>query len=342
MTDEFLPERTAKDAWPAQAGIATDVVVEPSLGGADAGLRHPKSKRFGPRVREAALAYVLVLPALVIFGLFVFWPFARNIYLGFYRSPISGSGLGRYVGFEQYQQVLTSQQFLDSLVVTFKFWLLTVPASIVIGVLLAVLGHRVLKGMGVYRTLFILSLATGVGVAGTIFFTLLNPSVGVLRNLPGYPTPEPLNNPTWALPSVAFFVVWLNIGLAFIIVSAGLQNIPDDLYEAARVDGAGSWRRFLRVTLPMLSPTLLFVFVVGSIFALIQSYPPVDATTKGGPVGATTTLPFLIVRTLGGTAPNPGKAAVLSVALFVLALAFTLVQLLVLERRVNYGQGEKR
>jgi sn-glycerol 3-phosphate transport system permease protein len=341
MTDEFLPERTARDVWPTPTGVASGHRVAPSLGTADSGLRRPHSKRVGPRTREALLAYALIVPSLIIFGLFVFWPFVRNIYLGFFRSPI-GAGPGTYVGLDQYQRVLTSEQFLDSLVVTFKFWLFTVPASVVVGVLLAVLGHRMLKGIGVYRTLFMLSLATGVGVAGTIFFTLLNPSVGLLRNLPGYPNPEPLNNPTWALPSVAFFVVWLNVGLAFIIVSAGLQNIPDDLYEAARVDGAGGMRRFFRVTIPMLSPTLLFVFVVGSIFALIQSYPPVDATTRGGPVGATTTLPFLIVSTLRGTAPNPGKAAVLSVALFVLALAFTLVQLLVLERRVNYGQGEPR
>lgn len=341
MTDEFLPERTAKNTWPTRSGVATEVTVAHTLGAPDTGLRRPRSKRIGPRTREALLGYAFVLPALVIFAVFVFWPFFRNVYLGFFRSPIGG-GRGVYVGFEQYSRVLTSTQFFDSLVVTGKFWLYTVPASIVLGLLLAMLGHRVLRGMGVYRTLFILSLATGVGVAGTIFFTLLSPNVGILRELPGYPSPPPLQNQTWALPSVAFFVVWLNIGLAFIVISAGLQNIPDDLYEASRVDGAGVFRRFFRVTLPMLSPTLLFVFVVGSIVALIQSYPPIDATTGGGPTGATTTLPYLIVRNLRGTAPNPGKAAVLSVALFVLALAFTLIQLLVLERRVNYGQGERR
>jgi sn-glycerol 3-phosphate transport system permease protein len=338
VTDEFLPEGRAKQQWP----IAT-----PNGGGVEAAepaaptgeLRRPKSKRVGPRTREALLAYALILPALIVFGIFVFWPFLRNIYLGMYRSPISGDGLGRYVGLDQYRTVLTSQQFFDSLIVTVKFWILTVPASIIFGIFLAVLGHRVLKGMGVYRTLFILSLATGVGVAGTIFFTLLDPNIGVVRSLGISLNPPALQSSTWALPSVAIFVIWLNVGLSFIVISAGLQNIPDDLFEAARVDGAKTLRRFFRITVPMLSPTLLFVFVVGSIFALIQSYPPIDVTTQGGPINATTTLPYLIIRTLRGTAPNQGKAAVLSVALFVVALVFTLIQLLVLERRVTYGSG---
>ncbi|MFZ4516581.1 MAG: carbohydrate ABC transporter permease [Acidimicrobiia bacterium] len=334
MNDELLPERGAM-AWPNVAPRSTSPVRDAHT----ESLRRPKPRRFGRRVREALLGYALILPALVIFGFFVFWPFARNVYLGFFRTPLSGDGLGRYVGFAQYQKVLTSEQFLDSLIVTGKFWLLTVPASIILGLLLAVLGHRKLKGMGVYRTLFILSLATGAGVAGTIFFTLLNPVVGILRELPGFPDPAPLQNPTWALPSVAMFVVWLNISLAFIVLSAGLQNVPDDLYEAARIDGAGAIRRFFRITIPMLSPTLLFVFVVGSIVALIQSYPPIDATSKGGPTGATTTLPYLLVKTLRGVSPDQGKAAVLSVALFGVALVFTIVQLVFFEKRVTYGSG---
>lgn len=341
MTDEFLPEGRSRPDWPMPTPSAGGVATLDAPDTVAGGLRRPRSKRVGPRTREALLGYALILPALTIFSLFVFWPFLRNVYLGFYKSPIRGDGLGRYVGLDQYRTVLTSRQFLDSLVVTGKFWLMTVPASIVLGLLLAVLGHRVLRGMGTYRTLFILSLATGVGVAGTIFFTLLSPNVGILHQLPGYPDPPPLQNTFWALPSVSALVIWLNVGLAFIVISAGLQNIPDDLYEAARVDGAGVFRRFFRITLPMLSPTLLFVFVVGSIVALIQSYPPIDATTKGGPIGATTTLPYLIIRYINGDTRNPGKAAVLSVALFVIALVFTLIQMLVLERRVNYGQGER-
>lgn len=332
MNDELMPERSGSTAWPQ---VAVVDATEPEAGT----LRRPQSKRFGRKTREALLGYALILPSLLIFGFFVFWPFARNVYLGFYRTPLSGNGLGEYVGFSQYQKVLTSSQFLDSLVVTGKFWVLTVPASIIFGLLLAVLGHRKIKGIGVYRTFFILSLATGVGVAGTIFFTMLNPTVGLLRSLPGYPDPPPLQNTAWALPSVAILVVWLNVSLAFIVLSAGMQSIPDDLYEAARIDGAGPIRRFFRVTIPMLSPTLLFVFVVGSIVALIQSYPPIDATTKGGPAGASTTLPYLLVRTLRGVSPDTGKAAVLSVALFGVALLFTIVQLVFLEKRVTYASG---
>lgn len=231
----------------------------------------------------------------------------------------------------------SDSRFAASLETTLKFWVYTVPPVMIIGTLLALLGQRLVKGIGVFRTLFMMSLATGVGVAGVIFFTLFNPSVGILPWLGLTVKPQVFFNPTWALPGVALFAVWVNIGLAFIVLSAGMQGIPDDLYEAARVDGAGAWRRFWNVTVPMLSPTLLFVFVLGSITALIQSFPYVDVTSGGTAVTNTETVPALIVHNLRGTAQDSGAAAVYSVALFVIALVLTVLQLLVLDRRVHYG-----
>ena len=125
-------------------------------------------------------------------------------------------------------------------------------------------------------------------------------------------------------------------------MSAGLQNIPDQLYEAALVDGAGPMRRFFRITIPMLSPMLVFVFVLGSILGLVQSFPIIDVTTGGAPIHRTETLAWLIVESTRGTSQNYGKAAVLSVALFFLAFALTLVQLTFLERRVTYGEGQRQ
>jgi sn-glycerol 3-phosphate transport system permease protein len=232
----------------------------------------------------------------------------------------------------------SNSAFATSLSTTLKFWLYTVPPTIILGTLLAVLGQRLVKGIGVYRTLFMMSLATGVGVAGVIFSTLFNPNVGFLGWLGINVKPQILLNTTWALPGIALFAVWANIGLAFIILSSGMQSIPDELYEAARVDGAGAFRRFFQVTVPMLSPTLLFVFVLGSVTALIQSFPYVDVTTGAQAANTNTqTLPTLIVQRLQNTVPKTGEAAVLSVALFVIALLLTVVQLLVFERRVYYG-----
>jgi len=364
--------------------------------------------------RESLLAYALLAPSLVVFAVFVYYPFGENFRLGFYQSNPANPSLTRYVGWRQWRDVLDAPRlahdlgvaalvgvgatllvlaarwalrrtsgaggpgaprslrawtarvvrtwvlfaavigvgtfafgggdvrgFAHSLKVTILFWLMIVPPTIVLGLLVAVLGHRRMRGIGVFRTMFMMSLATGVGVAGTIFFTLLNPQVGLLPWLGVDADPPPLQNPTWALFAVAVFVWWMELGSAYVFLSAGLQNIPDQLDEAARVDGAGPLRRFTQVTLPLLSPMLVFVFVLGSILGLVQSFPIIDVTTGGDPLHRTETLAWLIVDTTRGTSQDSGRAAVLSVALFVLAFALTLVQLAFLERRVSYGEGDR-
>lgn len=231
--------------------------------------------------------------------------------------------------------------FAASLDVTARFWIMTAPPVLMLGIAMAIVAQRVVRGVGIFRTLFMLTLATGVGVAGVIFYTLLSPNVGVLPWLGVSPKPQALANPTWALPSVALFAVWANAGLAFIMLSAGLQSIPDELYEAAELDGAKPVRRFFNVTLPQLSPTVLFVFVIGSITALIQSFPYIDVTTEGRPGGRTQTLPWVVVNELNGTAPDRNAAAVYSVALFGIALVLTVIQMVVLERRVHYRSEQR-
>src|SRR4029079_11592460 len=122
-------------------------------------------------------------------------------------------------------------------------------------------------------------------VASVIFFTLLNPTIGLIPYWFGTSN-NLLNDPTWALPMVSLTTIWQNLGLTFIVMSAGLQAVPDELLEAARVDGAGAWSRFWHVTLPMLSPTIFFTVVVGTIFAF-QSFGQIDLLTKGGPLKTT-------------------------------------------------------
>ena len=146
--------------------------------------------------------------------------------------------------------------------------LMTVPAGIVLGLFLAVLAHQKLKGVGIYRTIFSSTVVTSVAVASLISLTLLNPQIGLLNYAFGR-TGElsPLDDPSWALVSVAGVTIWQNLGLSFIVMSSGLQAIPDEIMEASEVDGAGPFRQFFRVTLPLLSPTVFFAVVVGSIVA---------------------------------------------------------------------------
>jgi sn-glycerol 3-phosphate transport system permease protein len=282
--------------------------------------------------KERGLGYLMLLPALVVFGVFVFYPLFHNVYLGFYRSPPFPGLPSRYVGLDQYKDVLTSQDFLDSLKTTVLFAIMTVPAGIAAGLALALVAHQQLRGIAIYRTFFSSTVATSVAVASVIFGTLMNPQVGLLPWIGVNPHPPILQNPTWALPAVALTTVWQTLGLTFILMSAGLQSVPDDLLEAARVDGASAWSRFWHVTLPLLSPTIFFAVVIGSIFAF-QTFGQIDLLTQGGPLNKTNVLTYFIVTELDG---DPGKAAVLAVALFLLTLLLALAQIRLLERRVTY------
>ena len=286
--------------------------------------------------REMGLAYLLILPSMLIFGVFIFYPFFRNFYLGFYRTPPFPGLPTKFVGFDQYREVLTSTDFVESVKTTVLFALMTVPTGIALGLGLAVLAHQRLKGIGIYRTIFSSTVATSVAVASVIFGTLFNPVVGFLPWLGVNPRPPILDNPDWALPAVALVTVWQTLGLTFILMSSGLQAIPDEIHEAARVDGAGVWTRFFRVTLPLLSPTIFFAVVIGGIFAF-QTFGQIDLLTQGGPIGKTNVLTYFVYHTLR-TENNDGKAAVLAVALFAITMVLTLVQMRFLERRVHYGR----
>jgi ABC-type sugar transport system permease subunit len=286
------------------------------------------------RRRERTLAYLLLVPALLVFGVFVFWPLVHNFYLGFFRNPPFPGLPKHYVGFDQYRDVLTSSDFLDSVRTTIVFALLTVPIGIGLGLGLAVLAHQQLRGIGIYRTIFSSTVATSVAVAAVIFGTLMNPQVGLLPWLGLTTNPTILQNPHWALVAVAVTTVWQTLGLTFILMASGLQSVPDDLFEAARVDGAGAWSRFWHVTLPMMSPTIFFAVVIGSIFAF-QSFGQIDLLTQGGPLNKTNVLTYFIYNTLQRQS-DPGKAAVLAVALFFLTLLLALAQIRLLERRVSY------
>jgi sn-glycerol 3-phosphate transport system permease protein len=296
--------------------------------------RAGRSKR-AQRARQAALGYLLLLPAFVIFAVFIFYPFAKNFELALYRTNPVNPNLRTYVGFDQISDVLQSDYLLSSLWTTVVFAVLTVPAGVLLGLALAVAAHQRLRGIAIYRTLFSSTVATSVAVAAVIFGTLFNPVIGWLPWLGFDPQPPLLEDPTWALPAVAILTVWQNIGFAFIVMSAGLQAVPDEILEAAQIDGARAWRRFWRVTVPMLSPTLFFATVVGTIIAF-QTFGQIHLLTKGGPGESTNVLAYAVYNSLN-IRNDSGEAAVLAIALFFVTLTITGFQLRVLERRVHYA-----
>ena len=287
--------------------------------------------------RERGLALALLAPSIAVFGVFVYYPFGRTIWLGLFRTSPFGNRT-TYVGLEQYADVLSSSDFRHSLWVTLVFTLLTVPVGLALGLALAVLAHQRLAGVNIYRTIFSSTVATSVAVASLMFIALLSPSVGLINQIIKALDREPiyfLQRPGWALIAVAAVTVWQNLGVTFIVISAGLQSVPDDLYESARLDGAGAWSRFVDITLPLLSPTLLFGFVVLTITSF-QTFGQIDLLTQGGPLDATNLIVYSIY-TEAFRNLNPGVAAAQAVVLFLIVLSLTLAQLKLVERRVFYG-----
>jgi len=289
------------------------------------------------RRREWGLAYLLLLPASFIFAVFTFYPFLRNFKLALYQNPPYPGLPSHYVGLRQVGSVLSSSEFHQSLVSTLLFVVMVVPVGLFGGLLLAVVAHREMRGMAIYRTIFSSTVVTSVAVAAVVFGTLMDPVVGFLPWLGVNPHPAILENPTWALPAVALIAVWQFLGLSFIIMSAGLQSLPEEVLEAARLDGAGSSTTFWRITVPLLSPTLFFALVVGTIFAF-QSFGQIDILigSQNAAFTHTNVLLYYIYQALS-VQDDPGLAAVLSIVLFTVLFAVTLLQLRFLERRVHYA-----
>lgn len=283
------------------------------------------------------MAALLLAPSLVVLGAFVLYPLGRAVWLGHQRCDATGSNC-RSNGWDQYLDVFRSREFQQALGVTFRFALMTVPVGLALGVVLAVLVDKQLRGMGVFRTIFSSTVATSVAVASLMWFFLLNPSVGVLAEWIGGTAKNPglLRSEDTALWAVAVSSIWANLGFTFIVVTAGLQSIPADLYESAYVDGAGSWTRFTNVTIPMLGPTLLFAAVVLTSRAF-QSYGEFDLLTGGGPDGATTSLTYLVYGNNSIIKNNSGLQSAVAVLLFVVLLVLSLLQIKGVEKRVHYA-----
>ena len=294
------------------------------------------SRRMTTRVRDATLAYAMVLPAFAAFAIFVFYPLGKTFYLGMNRVPPFPGLPQKFVGLSQYASVLSHSQFLGPLWNSTLFVLFTVPTGIVIGLAMAVAAHRRLAGIRIFRTIFSSTIATSVAVASVIFYTLLDPTSGLFAYWIGQQGGTGvLGNPTWALPAVAVVTIWQNLGFSFILMSAALSSVHDDLLEAAEIDGASGARRFFKVTVPLISPTLFFAAIIGVISGF-QTFGQIDLLTQGGPNGHTNVLLYQIYNVFYKNA-DTGTASVMAVALFFLLVLLTLVQFLVVQRRVFYA-----
>ncbi len=280
-------------------------------------------------MRDALSGYGLLAPALVIFSAFSFYPLWRIVWLGLHEQNRSGTRQ-RWVGPSQYRDVLGGEEFRDGVWITAQFVLLTVPIGVVLGILLAVAANRTLPGIKVFQVIFSSTIASSSAVTAVVFFVLLEPSVGYISD----PWIFDLVDPDRAIYAVALTGIWQNLGLTFIITIAGLQAVPDDVLEAARLDGFGPVRVFWRVTLPLITPTLLFLSVALTVFGL-QAFAQIDVLTDGGPAGSTE---VLVYKIFNRQEPRSlGEGSVMSVGLLGITAVVAALQFWLLDRRVHYG-----
>lgn len=286
--------------------------------------------------REWWLFVLLVGPNLLLFGIFTFWPLFYNAYLSFTQWDLL-SPVKTWVGLDNYRATLADGEFHQVLFNTLYFTAVSVVLTNVLGLGLALLLNQPLRGRSGVRTVLFAPVVLSGAAIGIVWIYVFDPRFGVLSTILGWfgiGSPNWLIDPRWAMPAIIVVYVWKNLGYAMVIFLAGLQAIPRELYEAARVDGANGWQRFQHITLPGLSPVTFFL-VLTSVLESFQAFDIIRTMTDGGPVNATTTLIYYLYRQ-GFVVFDAGRAGVAAVLLFGILLAFTLVQLRFAERRVTY------
>jgi multiple sugar transport system permease protein len=295
--------------------------------------------------KEQRAAYLFLSPWLL--GLALFWVIPIIASIGLSMSEYNIITSPHWIGLENYREMLFDDRtFWVSIRVTLKFMVLSVPLYLVFGLLLSLLLNLKVRGINLFRTImFLPAVLSGVAVA-VLWVALLNPDVGavneILRGLGIHDPPRWLDSPTWAVPSVVLVGLW-GIGGGAIIYLSGLQNISAQLYEAALLDGAGPLQRFRYVTLPMITPTLLFVLITGLIDAF-QVFDLAYVLSRGGTQGIGDSLQFYLINLWNEAFQNGryGYASALSWVLVLAAAAVILVIFRTSGRWVYYEYDPER
>lgn len=296
---------------------------------------HKQAKRLSIW-RENVAGYLFLAPSLVLFAVFLFYPLFQSIYLSFHLTDPRGS-VAAFVGLDNFTQLFTSPAFWNSLSVTVKFTLLTVPAGIVAGLLLAAFTHTKLRGMSLFRFIFSLPVALSVSTSSIIWMMLYHPTTGTLNYFLSKLGASPVQwliDPAWALISISIMTVWMNSGFNYILLLSGLQGIGDDIRDSARIDGSGPVRTFFQILLPLLSPTVFFLTVV-SVMNAFQSFGQIHILTKGGPAGSTEVFVYSIYKE-AFVNYQFGTGSALALVLFAMILLLTWIQFRFVEKKVHY------
>ncbi|MEV4620378.1 sugar ABC transporter permease [Asanoa sp. NPDC049573] len=274
-------------------------------------------------------AYGFLAPGLILFSIFTVFALGFAFYLTFREWNILEPEKP-FIGLQNYQDLLHDKDFGRSIINTAYFTGASVPLGMIIGLAVALLLNQPIRGRGILRTLYFLPTVTPFVVAAIIWKWLYNGDFGLFNFylLKTHLISEPLvwlSDKNLAMPAVVLMSVWTSVGFSMVVYLAALQAIPSDLYEAARIDGAGAWARLRYVTLPQLRPSTLFLMVMG-IIGSFQVFTQIYIMTSGGPLDRTTTMVYYIYEA-AFKFYEMGYASTLAYGLFVLLLVFTVLQL---------------
>lgn len=302
--------------------------------------------------RSRSLPWLLLLPTLLILLLFLYYPVVQSFVLSLYRSNLF-LGTQRFIGLENFQNIFTgvlAPGFRQVFFQTLLFSSVVVIVGLSVSLSLALLGNQRIRGGRIYRLLLIWPFALSPAVAGTIFLFMFNPEVGVINQLLNAVAgvkPRWLDDPLLAFMVVSGAAIWKNLGYNIVFYLAALQNVPAELAEAARIDGANRAQILRNVTLPLLGPMTFFLIFTNLVYSFFDTFGMIDILTMGGPIGAppfddagvTSTLIYKIYQDGFGGSANLGFAAAESVLLLALVIVITIFQFRFGGRRVYYGGG---
>jgi multiple sugar transport system permease protein len=283
-------------------------------------------RRGGP-VHTVFVSYLFLLPSLLIITVFMFLPIVQIIWFSLHNWSFIATDQP-WVGLDNYRQLANDSRFWGDLRNTMFFTVVVVPASVLLPLPVAVALNRPLRGRAFFRAAYFLPAVSSYAVMAIVWLLLLQPDIGLLAHYSAVfhlPVADWLHDPTWALPAIMVVGIWKTFGFNLVILLTGIQGIPETYYEAARVDGASIAAQFIRITIPLLRPTLLFVTAT-SMIGSFQIFDPVFVMTGGGPLFSTETLVTYIYHQ-GFQLFATGYASAIACVLFLIMLVFTLIQL---------------
>jgi len=292
--------------------------------------RPPKRRRgnifSGLSNNEKVIGILFVLPSLIGFLAFYAVPALRSVVISFYDWNLLSDA--EFIGMGNYERIFADTRFWGALGTTAVYVLWNIPLQTLLAVFIAVMLDRLQQSTWL-RGLFILPWLVPNVVVAMLFLWILDPSLGILNsflNSLGLPDQPWLRSPDQAIQSIAGINIWRHTGYNAILIFAGLKTIPRMLYEAAEIDGASGSTRFLRITLPLLRPVLVFVLVT-SVIGSFQVFDTIAVTTGGGPAGSTRTIIYYIYEQVFQRAIRMGPATAASVVLFLILITVTIIQM---------------